>query len=58
MQTMLKTSALIGAVLLAGSALTSPALAQKFADQGVSATEIVIGTHQDLSGPINPGVFP
>lgn len=52
MQTMLKASALAGAVLLAGSALTSPAMAQKFADQGVSATEIVIGTHQDLSGPI------
>ena len=52
MQTMSKRSALAGAVLLAGSALTSPALAQKFADQGVSATEIVIGTHQDLSGPI------
>src|SRR2546430_9215870 len=30
-----------------------PALAQtKVTNQGVSATEIVIGTHQDLSGPI------
>src|SRR6266702_2467558 len=31
----------------------APALAQtKVMIQGVSATEIVIGTHQDLSGPI------
>ena len=30
-----------------------PAAAQtKVTDQGISATEIVIGTHQDLSGPI------
>src|SRR5947199_8527607 len=35
-------------------ALTSlPAAAQtKVTDQGISASEIVIGTHQDLSGPI------
>ena len=30
-----------------------PAAAQtKVTDQGISASEIVIGTHQDLSGPI------
>ena len=30
-----------------------PALAQtKVTNQGISADEIVIGTHQDLSGPI------
>ena len=30
-----------------------PALAQtKVTNEGISATEIVIGTHQDLSGPI------
>ena len=30
-----------------------PALAQtKVTNQGISPTEIVIGTHQDLSGPI------
>src|SRR5438045_8807872 len=35
-------------------ALTSlPAAAQtKVTNEGISATEIVIGTHQDLSGPI------
>ncbi len=39
------------------AALAIPAMAQtpaatKVTDQGISATEIVIGTHQDLSGPI------
>jgi branched-chain amino acid transport system substrate-binding protein len=36
-------------------ALTSgPALAQatKVTNEGISANEIVIGTHQDLSGPV------
>ena len=41
---------------LAGAALAlvaAPALAQtKVTNQGISADEIVIGTHQDLSGPI------
>ena len=41
---------------LAGVVLTlavGPSLAQtKVTNQGVSADEIVIGTHQDLSGPI------
>src|SRR5262245_8450344 len=41
---------------LAGVVLTlaaGPALAQtKVTNQGISATEIVVGTHQDLSGPI------
>ncbi len=42
----------LAATLLAGTALALPAAAQKFADQGVTKDEIVIGTHQDLSGPI------
>jgi len=41
---------------LAGAALAlaaAPAFAQtKVTNQGISAEEIVIGTHQDLSGPI------
>ncbi|MEO8559668.1 MAG: ABC transporter substrate-binding protein, partial [Rhodospirillales bacterium] len=42
--------ALLGAVF--GLAAT-PAFAQtKTTNQGISANEIVIGTHQDLSGPI------
>ncbi|MGE0153738.1 MAG: ABC transporter substrate-binding protein [Reyranellaceae bacterium] len=51
MKTKTLRMALLGAVfgLVAG-----PALAQevKVTNQGISATEIVIGTHQDLSGPI------
>jgi len=43
------TLALLGATAL----VAAPAAAQtKVTNQGVSATEIVIGTHQDLSGPI------
>ena len=46
---------LIKAAML-GSAMTlaaMPAMAQtKVTDQGISATEIVLGTHLDLSGPI------
>lgn len=43
--------ALLGAVFGLAAA---PALAQqiKTTNQGISATEIVLGTHQDLSGPI------
>jgi len=45
----LKTG-LLGAAL---AVTAGPALAQtKVTDQGISAKEIVIGTHQDLSGPI------
>lgn len=41
---------LLGAAL---AVVAGPALAQtKVTNQGISATEIVIGTHQDLSGPI------
>lgn len=46
----------VKAFSLAVSALAlmhAPALAQtKVTDQGISANEIIIGTHQDLSGPI------
>ncbi len=43
--------ALLGAVF---GLVATPALAQeaKVTNQGISANEIVIGTHQDLSGPI------
>ncbi len=47
----LMRSAGLSALLVALAA--SPSLAQtKVTNQGVSATEIVLGTHQDLSGPI------
>jgi branched-chain amino acid transport system substrate-binding protein len=52
MRRMWTKGAAIAAALMAGSALAGTAWAQKFADQGVSDSEIVIGTHQDLSGPI------
>ena len=44
----------VAALALGLMASTSSAFAQtpKFANQGVTDTEIVIGTHQDLSGPI------
>ena len=47
-------AALMGAASLALTALTAlPAAAQtKVTNQGISDTEIVLGTHQDLSGPI------
>ncbi|MGE0660640.1 MAG: ABC transporter substrate-binding protein [Reyranellaceae bacterium] len=48
----MRRGAALAATLLAATALALPAAAQKFADQGVSKDEIVIGTHQDLSGPI------
>src|SRR5690606_31540553 len=38
------------ALTLAAVAASAPVLAQ--ATQGVTDTEIVIGTHQDLSGPV------
>jgi len=48
-QSMLRAALLGAAVGLA----TGPALAQtKVTNQGVTTTEIVLGTHQDLSGPI------
>ncbi len=44
------TGAILGAVFAIAAV---PALAQtKVTNQGISADEIVIGTHQDLSGPI------
>lgn len=44
------TTALLGAAIAVAA---GPALAQtKVTNQGISDTEIVIGTHQDLSGPI------
>ena len=48
-QSILRAALLGAAVGLA----TGPALAQtKVTNQGVTTTEIVLGTHQDLSGPI------
>ncbi len=51
---MIRKSIGIGAVgMVAAALLATTALAQtKTTDQGISANEIVIGTHQDLSGPI------
>jgi branched-chain amino acid transport system substrate-binding protein len=40
----------VGALAL--SHLPAAAQQTKVTDQGISPTEIVIGTHQDLSGPI------
>ena len=50
----MKSTALVAALMGAASALAvMPALAQtKVTNQGITPTEIVIGTHQDLSGPI------
>jgi branched-chain amino acid transport system substrate-binding protein len=54
----MRTTRLIGQMLAGAAAIAlTPALAQtpaktKVTNQGVSDTEIVIGTHQDLSGPI------
>jgi branched-chain amino acid transport system substrate-binding protein len=50
----MKSTALAAALMGAASALAVvPALAQtKVTNQGITPTEIVIGTHQDLSGPI------
>jgi branched-chain amino acid transport system substrate-binding protein len=50
----MKSTAFAAALMGAASALAVvPALAQtKVTNQGISDTEIVIGTHQDLSGPI------
>lgn len=50
---MSKSFKAIGLALGAFALAQTPALAQtKVTNQGISATEIVIGTHQDLSGPI------
>ena len=50
---MTKSSQGAGPCVGAARAGRLPALAQtKVTNQGISATEIVIGTHQDLSGPI------
>jgi len=49
----MKRALIFGPLTLAAAMATGAATAQvKFSNQGVSATEIVIGTHQDLSGPI------
>ena len=46
-------AALLGAVFGAASLAATGAVAQtKVTNQGISAGEIVLGTHQDLSGPI------
>jgi ABC-type branched-subunit amino acid transport system substrate-binding protein len=51
----LKTGVLGAALVL----LTAPAFAQvKTSNQGISATEIVVGTHQDLSGPLKTAGVP
>jgi len=51
---MIRKSTAIGAIgVVVAALLGTTALAQtKTTDQGISANEIVIGTHQDLSGPI------
>jgi len=50
---MSKSFKAIGLALGAFALAQTPALAQtKVTNQGISPTEIVIGTHQDLSGPI------
>jgi branched-chain amino acid transport system substrate-binding protein len=53
MTTRMLKAALLGAVFGAASLAATGAVAQtKVTNQGISAGEIVIGTHQDLSGPI------
>lgn len=50
MNALMRSSALAGVLLALAAA---PSMAQtKVTNQGISADEIVIGTHQDLSGPI------
>ncbi|MFV0281072.1 MAG: ABC transporter substrate-binding protein [Rhodoblastus sp.] len=49
----MKRITIISATAVVGAMAATAATAQvKFANQGVSASEIVIGSHQDLSGPI------
>jgi branched-chain amino acid transport system substrate-binding protein len=47
-------SKVLGLALGALALMHLPAIAQttKVTNEGISASEIVIGTHQDLSGPI------
>ena len=47
----------LGIATAVGALATSPALAQ-FKTQGVTDTEIVVGTHMDLSGPIKSWGIP
>jgi ABC-type branched-subunit amino acid transport system substrate-binding protein len=49
----MKKTTFVGASLAAVIAVSGSAFAQtKVTNQGISATEIVLGSHQDLSGPI------
>jgi len=43
---------LIGAVMATGMLIAGPLAAQKLTTQGITDTEILIGTHADLSGPL------
>ncbi len=54
---MKKLALAFGMSVAAGALAVSPALAQ-FKTQGVSDTEIVVGTHMDLSGPIKSWGIP
>ncbi|MCB1546078.1 MAG: ABC transporter substrate-binding protein, partial [Rhodoblastus sp.] len=47
----------LGVSVATGALVASPAFAQ-FKTQGVSDTEIVVGTHMDLSGPIKSWGIP
>ncbi len=51
---MIKHSRLVMATMAATALTALPAVAQepKVTNQGITPTEIVLGTHQDLSGPI------
>jgi ABC-type branched-subunit amino acid transport system substrate-binding protein len=50
---MSKSFKVLGLAVSALALTQLPAAAQtKVTDQGISASEIVVGTHQDLSGPI------
>ena len=48
----------LGVGVAAGALAASPAFAAGFKTQGVSDTEIVVGTHMDLSGPIKSWGIP
>ncbi len=55
MSVTVRASLLGAAIALA----TTPSFAQtKTTNQGISATEIVVGTHQDLSGPLKTAGVP
>ncbi|ETR74751.1 leucine-binding protein (LBP) [Afipia sp. P52-10] len=48
-----------GGLVAAAMLLATPAFAQtKTTNQGITATEIVVGTHQDLSGPLKTAGVP